>query len=157
MCSAMRSDGHVCHAPRLKDSSYCFWHDPAPRPARLQASRQGAATTNAIKSAPMLFDPHHIAQTLASTIEGVAHGAIDPKSARAVGYLLHVAVRISAMVAGAAAQHAAPPPPVPDVGRAPLSAAPQPAPASPAAPCANLTPASVPGEFGASTARESDT
>ena len=138
----MRSDGHVCHAPRLKDSSYCFWHDPATRPARLQASRQGAATTNAIKSAPMLFDPHHIAQTLASTIEGVAHGAIDPKSARAVGYLLHVAVRISAMVAGAAAQHAGPPSTIVsfdpfDSGR---SAVP-----------------TVTGGVGASTARESDT
>ena len=44
-CQATTREGQPCRAHHVKDSLYCYWHEPAHRRARLRASHKGGLAT----------------------------------------------------------------------------------------------------------------
>jgi hypothetical protein len=79
-----------CKANPLKDSAYCYQHDPAKAKERTAARKQGGKT----RSAPKVLDETYSLQTIPQVkdmLERVANaslrGEIDLNRARTAGYL----------------------------------------------------------------------
>jgi hypothetical protein len=79
-----------CRANHLKDSSYCYQHDPAKAEERTKARKLGGKT----RSAPKVLDETYSLQTIPQVkdmLERVANaslrGEIDLSRARTAGYL----------------------------------------------------------------------
>jgi hypothetical protein len=48
-CEAITESGELCRMPRLKDSAYCFTHDPRRRAERIEARRRGGRRTARVR------------------------------------------------------------------------------------------------------------
>lgn len=96
-CKATRSDGEPCRAPAQEGREYCFFHDPDREEDRITASRTGGLRRRRrpakIPTAAEL-DPEEARAILAGAIEATVNGALDPGTARTVGYLLQVEAKI---------------------------------------------------------------
>ena len=93
-CNAKRADGTACQAQAVKDSTLCFWHDPARRGEMIEASRRGGGRRAVELPEGEALTPERARATLAGVIEAVASGAMDSATARTVGYLLQIEARI---------------------------------------------------------------
>ena len=107
-CKATRADGEPCRAEAQTGKGYCFFHDPARAEDRHKAKVAGGkagklATLPAVKpwrGEPGAVDvlrsvtPAELENLLCETIDDVRTGAIDPKVANAVGYLVGAMVRV---------------------------------------------------------------
>lgn len=97
-CIATKADGTQCQASALKDSDYCFFHDPAKAKERTAARKRGGQTGRATTlpaTAPdlPLKDGRDVVVLLGQTINQVRRGAVDPRVANAVGYLTGVLLK----------------------------------------------------------------
>lgn len=96
-CKATRTDGQPCRAHAQEGKEYCFFHDPERAEDRITASREGGLHRRRrsveIPQAEAL-DPEEARAILAGVIEATISGAIDPATARTVGYLLQVEAKI---------------------------------------------------------------
>lgn len=93
-CKALRSDGSTCHAPAMDGTGLCFWHNPAMRAARIEASRQGGGRRAVELPEAEALTPARVRAILAAMIEAAVSGAMDSGTARAVGYLLQIEAKI---------------------------------------------------------------
>ena len=93
-CKATRSDGEPCQAQAVNGSGFCYWHDPERRAEMLEASRRGGArrTVELPEAEPLTAEKARA--LLAGVVEAVMSGALDPGTARTVGYLLQIEGRI---------------------------------------------------------------
>jgi len=89
-CRAIRSDGNPCQAYAQTVSVYCFWHDPELRDERLAASSRGGKRRPAVLPEGEVLSVERARAILAGLVEAVATGALDPTTARSVGYLLQI-------------------------------------------------------------------
>ena len=97
-CSATKADGTHCQASALKDSEYCFFHDPAKAKERMAARKRGgqtgkAATLPATAPDLSLKDGRDVVVLLGQTINQVRRGEVDPRVANAIGYLTGVLLK----------------------------------------------------------------
>ena len=93
-CKAKRSDGSACHAPAMDGTDLCFWHNPATRAARQEASRRGGGRRAVELLEAESVTPERARAILAGVIEAVASGAMDSATARTIGYLIQIEMRI---------------------------------------------------------------
>lgn len=107
-CKATRRDGRPCAAQAQTGRDYCFFHDPdkveQSRAAQAKGGAVGGRTTlTAVKpwrgntgDVTVLRSPTsaELINLLADTIDEVKTGAIDPRTANAVGYLVGVICKI---------------------------------------------------------------
>jgi len=82
----------------LIGSSLCFFHDPASKKARIEASRRGGEKKRARvlpADAPdfRLSNATDASALLERTINQLLRGELDPKIANAVGYLLTIKIK----------------------------------------------------------------
>lgn len=106
-CKALRKDGAPCKAPALS-SGFCAFHDNGRadvfREGRIKGGKAGKlATLTEVKpwrGQPGDVDvmqsatPVELVNLLCDTIDDVRTGAIDPRVANSVGYLVGVIVKI---------------------------------------------------------------
>ena len=93
-CRARRSDGGVCGAPPGSEGR-CFWHDPARRQEMLEAARIGGSRKSLNLPMGRPLGPEESRGVLASVLEAMLEGALDPNTARAAAYILQVERKIA--------------------------------------------------------------
>ena len=93
-CKAIRSDGTPCRAPPLRGGDFCFFHDPGKRDALVQATRKGGARRAIELPEGEPLEPDRIRGIISYLLEAIASGAMDARTARALGYVLHVDNRV---------------------------------------------------------------
>src|SRR5260370_38477333 len=91
-CRQVKPDGGKCHARRVADSDFCFFHDPE-KGAEREAAQRAGGSKNKVAVLPStapdarLRDARDVVRLLAETINQVRRGEVDSKVANAVGYL----------------------------------------------------------------------
>lgn len=55
-CRAERASGDACHAQPMRDSDFCFWHDPAKADELADAQRLGGIRRRRERSVATAFD-----------------------------------------------------------------------------------------------------
>jgi len=93
-CKAIRPDGTPCRAYAIRGSDFCFFHDPRKRAAVIRAGRKGGARRAIELPEGEPLDPDRIRGIISYIIEAIASGAMDARTARALGYVLRVDNRV---------------------------------------------------------------
>ena len=93
-CKATRTDGSRCQAQLVRESDFCFWHNPASRRQMIEASRRGGLRRIADLPEADLLTPARARAILAAVVQAVAGGALGNSTARTIGYLLLTEARI---------------------------------------------------------------
>lgn len=89
-CNHIKEDGNQCSSFCMKDSDYCFSHNPEEEERHKLASQKGGQTPkrNFNPLPPIFLDnPEDVINLLAKTINEVRAGEIDLKVANCIGYL----------------------------------------------------------------------
>ena len=94
ICQAMRTDGTPCGAPPGQ-SGLCFWHDPAWREDRLDASRKGGSRKAFDLPVGAPIDASEARGLLTALIAALLQGAVDPATVRTVAYVMQVDRKIA--------------------------------------------------------------
>jgi hypothetical protein len=94
-CREKTPDGSSCRARPLANSGYCFFHDPKKLRDRKLASQRGGKGKVTVMPRPnlpstLLRTNEQILTFVEAIIADLRGGAISPKAANAVGYLLNV-------------------------------------------------------------------
>ena len=55
-CRAVKDGGQPCHAPRLRDSEFCFWHSPEHAAEAAEAQRLGGLRRRREKTVSGAYD-----------------------------------------------------------------------------------------------------
>jgi hypothetical protein len=99
-CKATKADGTRCAARPLTGSDFCFFHDPQASAARTAARKAGgqersrrAAVLPVDTPALPLASVGDVVGLLATTINEVRRGELDPKVSNAIGYLAGLLLR----------------------------------------------------------------
>lgn len=90
-CTATLDGGNQCGAYALTDKDFCFSHDPESKDAKQEATRRGGLVKQ-IKITHSLAlvevdTPKDVVTLLATTINEVRAGTLDPRIANTIGYL----------------------------------------------------------------------
>ena len=93
-CSCIKPDGSQCRAYALRESIYCYTHDPDSAPER-KASRIKGGKERSRKAAVLPSDTpdqplesaEDIAELVGDTINRVRRGELDPRIANSIGCL----------------------------------------------------------------------
>ena len=93
-CTAIRSDGTPCRANALRGGDFCFFHDPGKRDALIEATRKGGERRAVELPEGEPLDPDRIRGIISYLLEAIVSGAIDARTARALGYVLRVDNRV---------------------------------------------------------------
>ena len=93
-CQGIRTDGQPC-GEIPGENAYCFWHDPERREEMLEASKKGGSRKALPLPAGRPLDAQEARGLLASVMAAVLEGALDPTSARTVGYLCQIDRKIA--------------------------------------------------------------
>ena len=107
-CAAIRKDGSPCKAVAQSGRRYCFFHDPEKAQERHESKVKGGksgkvATLPSVRpwrgqagevTVLAAVTPAELENLLCETIDDVRTGAIDPKVANAVGYLVGSIVKV---------------------------------------------------------------
>jgi len=89
-CKYIKQDGEQCQAKAIKESDYCFTHNPATKIEKHLAVVKGGLASKKVKLAlePLsIKTPQEVGKLLEDTINGVRSGEIPPKIANTIGYL----------------------------------------------------------------------
>jgi hypothetical protein len=97
-CKAKKPDGTRCNSSVLPGSNFCFFHDPAKaaerRGAQALGGRQNRLKTLYSRASDMkIRDCGDVVTLMSEAINQVRKGAIDPRVANAVGYLVNVVIK----------------------------------------------------------------
>lgn len=100
-CQGVTPDGSRCQAAALRNSGFCFFHDPSKAAERREAHAAGGRqnhmkTLDSAASDVKIKDCGDVVQLLSETINQVRKGVIDPRVANSVGYLANITVRVFA-------------------------------------------------------------
>ena len=97
-CQAARSDGGACGAPPGPEG-LCFWHDPAQHQEMVEAASKGGsrARYGRYLDLPMSqpLEASEARGVLASVLEAMLKGALDPNTAKTTAYILQVERKIA--------------------------------------------------------------
>ena len=93
-CQAARSDGGACGAPPGPEG-LCFWHDPAQHQEMVEAARKGGSRTSLNLPVSQPLETSQARGVLASVLEAMLKGALDPNTARTAAYILQVERKIA--------------------------------------------------------------
>ena len=89
-CKFIKSNGKQCNANAMRDSGFCFTHNPATKEAKKEAVTKGGKSPKKNYN-PLLpvkiEDSADVAQLLSKTINEVRAGEIDLRVANCIGYL----------------------------------------------------------------------
>jgi hypothetical protein len=99
-CEQIKPDGSRCRANARRDSTFCFFHDPATA-AQRDAARQAGGRQRSRRAAVLpptapdleLKAVSDVVKVLGESINQTRRGELDPKVANAVGYLASVLLR----------------------------------------------------------------
>ena len=97
-CKGIKQDGTRCQAAAMADSDFCFFHDPTMAEERREAQSFGGSQ-NRMKTLAgdtpdaKIEDGRDVVKLLATTINQVRRGEVDPRVANAVGYLANVLMK----------------------------------------------------------------
>lgn len=86
-CQAKTKRGKPCKAPALKGSRYCFAHEPALAPKRVEWRSAGGRRSGrkaALAEAATVRTPEEVRDILARTLEGLQRGNVDARTANAI-------------------------------------------------------------------------
>jgi len=89
-CTYLKQDGSQCGANAMKESQFCFSHNPDTQKEKHLATVKGGENSRAVELSlpPMsLQEPKEVVSLLGDTINGVRSGGIPPNIANTVGYL----------------------------------------------------------------------
>lgn len=95
MCKYRKEDEESCNANAMKDSDYCFMHNPEVIDERTEARIKGGShkiikpELDEIK----IENVQDIIQLLAKTINEVRKGDIDTRRANCIGYLANYIIK----------------------------------------------------------------
>src|ERR1700676_2111747 len=98
-CQGVTPDGSQCQAAALRNSDFCFFHDPSKDAERRESCAAGGRqnrmkTLDTATSDVKIEDCGDVVELLSETINQVRKGLIDPRIANSVGYLANIAVRV---------------------------------------------------------------
>lgn len=91
-CPALRKDGQPCRGT-VGASGYCVGHDPASAAARAKGGRNTRRAVRAVRRLPERLRP--VADMLASALEEVHSGALEPRQASAMAAVAGALVRVT--------------------------------------------------------------
>lgn len=94
-CKFKKKHNKTCQSPAMKDSSYCFTHNPETREQHQAAARDGGKLTYNKGLSPLkpieLTDAKSVLYVIADTINRVRRvredGSMDVKTANCIGFL----------------------------------------------------------------------
>lgn len=89
-CIYIKEDGEQCNAKPMKDSQYCFSHNPDTKIEKHLAVVKGGLNSKKVNIdlIPLsIKDAKEVAHLLEDTINGVRSGEIPPNIANTIGYL----------------------------------------------------------------------
>lgn len=89
-CQFVKSDGQECMAHPMKDSDFCFTHNPEMEAERrLAVSNGGSAPRKAYEALPevKIQNAKDVATLLSMTISEVRAGTVELRVANCIGYL----------------------------------------------------------------------
>ena len=89
-CKFIKPDGERCQAKAMKESEYCFTHNPDTQIEKHLAVVKGGLNSKKVKLdlKPLsIKNPQEVGKLLEDTINGVRSGEIPPKIANTIGYL----------------------------------------------------------------------
>ena len=89
-CKFIKQNNEQCEANSMKDSEFCFTHNPKTKEAKRQATIKGGSSPkkNYNPLAPMVIsDSNSVVKLLTTTINEVRQGEIDLRVANCIGYL----------------------------------------------------------------------
>ena len=89
-CEFIKSNGEQCNANAMRDSQFCFTHNPKMKKAKKEAVIKGGKSPkkNYNPLPPVdLADNQGVARLLAQVINEVRRGEIDLRVANCIGYL----------------------------------------------------------------------
>ena len=90
-CKAVRKDGKPCTARSVRDH-FCVGHLPEAQEARRKGGRNSARTARLGKFLPSQLRP--VFTALASALEEVHEGSLDPRAASAMASVAGAIVRV---------------------------------------------------------------
>ena len=91
-CEFIKTDGEKCEANAVKDSEFCFFHNPditaeQKREAQSNGGKTKALTLKEPLPAIDLKTPDHAVLLIADTISRVRAGTLDIRTANCLGFL----------------------------------------------------------------------
>ncbi len=89
-CIYIKQDGERCQAKAMKDSEYCFTHNPDTQTEKHLAVVKGGLSTKKVKLdlEPLsIRTPQEVSMLLEDTINQVRSGEMPPNIANTIGYL----------------------------------------------------------------------
>lgn len=90
-CTYTKANGEQCQANAMKDTDFCFTHNPATREQHAAAVIEGGKNSSrkdTVSLEPLqLKEPSNTIDLLEQTINGVRDGSIPPNIANTIGYL----------------------------------------------------------------------
>ena len=89
-CKYIKPNGERCRAKAMKESDYCFTHNPDTQTEKHLAVVKGGLASKRVKLElkPLsLKTPQGVAELLEDTINRVRSGEMPPKIANTIGYL----------------------------------------------------------------------
>ena len=98
-CNRLKVDGTPCQAAALRESGFCFFHDPSRKAERRAAQTEGGRQ-NRMKTLSdevpdiKIRDSKDVVALLSDTINQVRKGHLDPRVANSVGCLANLWVRV---------------------------------------------------------------
>ena len=91
-CEHIKPDGQKCEAHAVKDSEFCYFHNPdisdeEKREAQSNGGKTKALTIQEPLPAIALTTPDHAVMLIADTINRVRAGTLDIRTANCLGFL----------------------------------------------------------------------
>lgn len=89
-CQFVKSDGDGCRANAMRDSEFCFTHNPATEEERASAvSRGGSSPRKVYEPLPevKIENTNDVVNLLSTTISEVRAGKVELRVANCIGYL----------------------------------------------------------------------
>ena len=98
LCEFIKEDDEQCGAYAVANSNYCVSHDPAMREVKFEAVKKGGASESYEKlnlALPPLIigNSSDVIKATVQTINELRSGALPPKVANTIGYLLGIALK----------------------------------------------------------------
>jgi hypothetical protein len=102
-CQSLKRDGRNCGAKPLRDSTFCFFHDPDSHEKREAAQRSGGQNrAREIRALPaltpdfQLSSNEEVSALIKELVNEVLKGGLDPSRVREVRGLLSLSLRLAA-------------------------------------------------------------
>ena len=89
-CQFIKSDGEECKANAMRESEFCFTHNPDTEEERISAvSRGGSAPRKVYEPLPevKIENTKDVVNLLSTTISEVRAGSVELRVANCIGYL----------------------------------------------------------------------